>query len=400
MTLKGGVAAFADLSDQMAETITLSFSARGLSAGPTLPITVGPGAAAKLVIQAEPTDQATAGSPFEGAPAVVEEDKYGNAEDGDSTTTVTAYLASGTGTLAGGTTVTLDDGVASFPALVEDKVGTFTLGFTGDGLTSPASTSFTVIPAGASLLVLQTPPSPEATAGVALNVQPVVDEEDQYGNIETGDDITTVTAQLTSAGGRIQGTTSVSVKGGVATFTDLADQTAEMVSLVFSGGGLTSAPTGTITVGPAAASQLVIATPPSTAATAGTAFPTQPVIEEKDNFGNLETGDDTTLVTAALASGTGPLQGTKAITLEGGVATFTDLADDMAETIALSFSGGGLSVGPSQPITVVPRPEPPSWSSRRSHRIRWRPAQHSAPRPRSSRKTNTETSRSATARRR
>ena len=94
--------------------------------------------------------------------------------------------------------MTLDDGVASFPALVEDKVGTFTLGFTGDGLTSPASTSFTVIPAGASLLVLQTPPSPEATAGVALNVQPVVDEEDKYGNLETGDNLTTVTAKLTA----------------------------------------------------------------------------------------------------------------------------------------------------------------------------------------------------------
>ena len=61
----------------------------------------------------------------------------------------------------------------------------------------------------------------------------------------------------------------------------------------------------------AAAYQLVIHTQPSSTATAGQAFATQPVIYEEDRFGNLETADNSTVVTAALESGTGPLQGTR-----------------------------------------------------------------------------------------
>ena len=45
-------------------------------------------------------------------------------------------------------------------------------------------------------------------------------------------------------------------------------------------------------------------------ATAGVAFATQPVVYEEDQFGNVETTDSTTKVTATLASGSGPLQGT------------------------------------------------------------------------------------------
>ena len=65
------------------------------------------------------------------------------------------------------------------------------------------------------------------------------------------------------------------------------------------------------------------------------------MIYEEDHFGNLETGDNTTVVTAALESGTGPLQGTPAATVSGGVATFTNLADDTAETISLKFTSRG-----------------------------------------------------------
>ena len=75
---------------------------------------------------------------------------------------------------------------------------------------------------------------------------------------------------------------------------------------------------------PAAASQLVIQTQPSATATAGQAFATQPVVEEVDQYGNLETGDNATVVTAALFSGAGPLQGTTTATVSGGVATFIE----------------------------------------------------------------------------
>src|SRR5208283_1815748 len=79
------------------------------------------------------------------------------------------------------------------------------------------------------------------------------------------------------------------------------------------------------------ATKLVVHTQPSSTATAGVAFGTQPVIYEEDQNGNLETGDNSTVVTVALSTGTGPLQGTTTATVSGGVATFTNLADNTAE---------------------------------------------------------------------
>ena len=112
-----------------------------------------------------------------------------------------------------------------------------------------------------------------------------------------------------------------------------------------------------IVVSPAATSKLIIQIEPSATATAGQAFGTQPVIYEEDQYGNVETGDNSTVMTAALNSGVGPLQGTAFVTVSGGVATFTNLADDTAETITLKFSGAGFNVGPSTSIVVSPGAE-------------------------------------------
>src|SRR4029077_1361593 len=122
---------------------------------------------------------------------------------------------------------------------------------------------------------------------------------------------------------------------------------AESLSLQFTGGGLASVPTSPIVVSPAIASKLVIHTQPSATATAGQAFGTQPVIYEEDQFGNLETGDNSTVITAALNSGVGTLPGTVPDSVVGGVATFAGLADNRAESITLQFTGGGLTSMPT-----------------------------------------------------
>jgi hypothetical protein len=144
------------------------------------------------------------------------------------------------------------------------------------------------------------------------------------------------------------------MSGGVATFTNLADNTAQTLSLKFTATGLGSATSNSIVVSPAAANKLVIETQPSSTATTGIAFGTQPVIYEEDQFGNLETGDNSTVVTAALNTGSGPLQGTLTATVSGGVATFTNLADSTAETITLKFTGTGLASATSNSIVVSP----------------------------------------------
>ena len=76
---------------------------------------------------------------------------------------------------------------------------------------------------------------------------------------------------------------------------------------------------------PLAASQLGITQQPPSSVTAGSGFGLQAAIE--DSYGNVETGDDSTAVTTALANNpTGAtLGGTLSTTVTRGVATFSGL---------------------------------------------------------------------------
>jgi len=96
----------------------------------------------------------------------------------------------------------------------------------------------------------------------------------------------------------------------------------------------------------------VIHTQPSATATAGQAFAVQPVIYEEDQYGNLERGDNSTRVTVGLKAGTGPLHGTTTVTVAGGIAGFSALADDKAESIVLVFTSGTLAKATSTKITI------------------------------------------------
>ena len=113
---------------------------------------------------------------------------------------------------------------------------------------------------------------------------------------------------------------------------------------------------GPFTISAAAASKLVIQTQPSPTATAGVVFAQQPVIRIEDQFGNLVTSDNTTVVTATRAAGTGTLQGSLTATAVAGVATFTNLQHNVANTIIISFSSGSLTGVTSDSIVVSPGP--------------------------------------------
>ena len=76
----------------------------------------------------------------------------------------------------------------------------------------------------------------------------------------------------------------------------------------------TNANLGTLREVAGAASSLAILTQPSATATAGVAFAQQPVLQVRDQFGNLRSAangvTNSTVVTAARGSGSGTLQGT------------------------------------------------------------------------------------------
>jgi len=354
----GGLASFSGLNITASGTYTLTASSSGFGglslSGTSTPISVV-STATKLVVHTQPSSTATAGVAFATQPVIYEEDQNGNLETGDNSTVVTVALSSGTGPLRGTTTATVSGGVATFTNLADNTAETISLKFTSGSLTSATSGNIVVSPAAASQLVITTQPSSTATAGQAFATQPVVKEEDAFNNVITTDSTNTVTAARGSTGtASLQGTNlTVTLTNGVATFSGLAYNKAETMNIAFttSAGGFTAA-SSNVVVSPTAAAQLVVHTQPSATATVGLAFEIQPVIDEEDKFNNLETGDNSTLVTAALSSGTGPLQGTTAVAVSGGVATFTNLADNTAETISLKFTSGTLTNAASTNIVV------------------------------------------------
>ena len=320
-------------------------------------IVVSPGAASQLAVSTQPSGAATAGVPFSTQPVVYVEDQYGNLETGDNATDVTATSSPlGSGPLHGTTTVTVSGGIGTFTNLSDNKAETMSLRFTSvPSLTAATSSSIVVSPAAASQLGIRTQPGATATVNVRFSPQPVVYVEDQYGNLETGDSTTQVTASLNTGSGPLLGTTTVTVSGGIATFTNLADATAETITLRFTSSPvLAPAVSNAIVVNQQVPYQLVLETQPSSSATAGQPFPTQPVIYVEDQAGDLVVGDNTTQVTVSLRTGTGPLLGTTTVTASGGIATFTNLTDDKAESIILLFTASGLAKMQSNPITVSP----------------------------------------------
>ncbi len=359
VTVNGGVATFTNLGDNTAEKITLGFSSEKLTSATSTSIDISATSATQLVLLQQPSATATAGSAFATQPVVVEEDKYNNVVTTDSTSRVTAARGNaGTASLQGSSlTVTLADGVATFSGLSYDKAESMDISFTtnASGVSSITSNDVAVRPATASQLVISQQPPSTATAGQAFATQPVVYEEDPYNNLETGDNTTVVTAMLSTGAGPLEGTTTATVSGGVARFSNLADKKAETAKLDFTSGTMTSSPSNKIVVSSGPASGLVIAVQPSSTATAGQTFAVQPVVDIVDSNGNIETTDNSSVVTVSLASGTGPLQGTTlSVTVVNGVATFSGLGDNTAETITLKFSEDGTTVGPSNSIVVRP----------------------------------------------
>ena len=113
---------------------------------------------------------------------------------------------------------------------------------------------------------------------------------------------------------------------------------------------------GTTSVNPGIETQLVFTQQPSATATAGVAFATQPTVSLEDQFGNVVTSDSTNTVTVSRGSqGTAPLQGAAlTVTVANGVATFSGLAYNRAETMNLlaTSTAGGVSSATSNSIVV------------------------------------------------
>src|SRR5262249_6535167 len=110
-------------------------------------------------------------------------------------------------------------GVATFTGckIVPSQDGNIALKATesSDGLTA-LSSYFNV--GGASKLVFTTQPA-GAIAGNPIATEPVVQVEDAYGNLESGDNQSSISLTLTTGSGVVTNCGPLAVTGGVADFT-------------------------------------------------------------------------------------------------------------------------------------------------------------------------------------
>lgn len=110
----------------------------------------------------------------------------------------------------------------------------------------------------------------------------------------------------------------------------------------------------TVTVSPAAASQLVFGQQPSNAS-AGAIITPAVTVRVLDAYGNLVTADNTDQISVAIGSnpGGGTLSGTTTLTVSGGVATFSNLAISKAGTgYTLTAASGSLAGATSASFSI------------------------------------------------
>jgi len=208
--------------------------------------------------------------------------------------------------LKGTDTVTDLSEVYNTPAVGTSKtltVATYTVNDGNGGhnytVTTAANHTGVILAQGATKLVMHTEPSANATAGTPFPTQPVVYVVDQNGNLVTGDNTTQVTASIQAGAGPLLGTTTVTVSGGIATFTNLSDNKAESIILMFTANGLTKTQATRVTVNPAAATRLAIAAPAK--ATVGQPFTIS--VTAYDPYNNVATGYRGTVHFASSDSG-------------------------------------------------------------------------------------------------
>ena len=356
-----GVATFAALNIvTLPGTSALNFASGSLTSVTSSNFTITHADASQLVITTNVVGGNATGDQLATQPVVEIRDRFNNLAT-SSTATVNVSVASGAaGSLTSGqTSVAAVGGVATFNnvRLVGTPGTAYTLQFASGALTAATSASFTVTNNTAYQLAITTQPVAGQTA-LALTTQPVVEVQDFYGNRVIGDNTTVVTAAISSgANGTLAGARSLTAVNGVVTFTDLALTGTPSVNykLAFTSSPLVAANSNNFTVVAGAPTQLAIITQPVGAVT-GKNLGTQPAVQLLDFYNNVVLSDSSTVVSVAIASGTGgTLSGNLTATAVNGVATFAGLkltAIPQAN-YTLIFSSGSLATATSAALQVT-----------------------------------------------
>lgn len=319
-----------------------------------------------LVITVQPNVD-TSGRPIHPSVQVAAKDQNNNTVQSFHDNVAMA-ITQGTGTagatLFGTNPVAAVNGVATFTDLSINKSGSgyklqgsAVIG--GNTITSAPSSAFNVLPGSAAKLSFSTQPT-NTVAGQTI-APVVVAVQDTAGNTDTSYS-GTVTLGITPSTGKpgatLNGTKTVPVANGLATFSTLSiDSAATGYSLTATSTGLASATSAAFAINPGSATTLRFTVQPQDAASG--AFITPAIqVTAFDVKGNLASGFAGN-VTMAITSGTGKLGahllGTNPKAAVSGVATFSNLSIDSAATgYTLTATATGLTSATSSAFAINP----------------------------------------------
>jgi hypothetical protein len=219
-----GVAAFSNLSvDLVGTSYQLSASSSGLTSATSQAFNIAAGASAQLAFTVQPTNT-SAGVPISPAVQVAVEDAFGNLIT-NSTSKITLSPSVGSLQLTGTTTVAAVNGVATFSNISSSsKAFNLELIATSSGLTQATSSAFSFYAASGSKLAYLVQPS-NGVAGASITPGVQVAMEDQYGNLVSRFN-GSISVSLNGSVGSLLGTTTASAVNGIATFSNLSNDTA------------------------------------------------------------------------------------------------------------------------------------------------------------------------------
>ena len=346
-----GIATFSSLKFTVPGTYTLKATDGTLSAALSKTITVTAGAAAKVVFGIQPI-AGIAGLALSPAITALIEDAFGNiVTSNTSTVTLTLATAPAGGALAGTLSVKAVKGVATFSGLSMKVAGVYTLKASDSTLTAAVSKAITIAPGVPTKLVIGAAPT-TGIAGATLSPAMAVKVEDAFGNIVTTN-TSTVALSIGKGptGGLLSGTLTAKAVKGIATFAGLSIKLAGAYMLKATDGTLTAAVTAPLTISAAAAAKLVIVQQPLTA-TAGIQLNPHIVVDIEDAFGNIVTGNTSTVTIASSTAPLATLGGALTAKAVKGVATFNNLSIQKAGTFSLKVLDGLLTAAVSKSIVV------------------------------------------------
>jgi adhesin/invasin len=270
----------------------------------------------QIALNAGDAQTATAGSAVAVAPSVIVKDASNNPVSGVS---VTFAVASGGGSVVGGSATTNASGIATVTSwTLGTTAGANSLTATSGSLTgSPVTFTATGAAGAATQIAVNAGNNQNATVGTAVSTLPSVIVKDVNNNPVSG---VSVTFAVASGGGSLTGANATTNASGIATVGSWTlGSSVGANTLTATSGSLTGSPvTFTATGDAGAATQIAVNAGNNQSATVATAVSTAPSVIVRDALNNPVSGVS---VTFAVASGGGSLTGANATTHASGIAT-------------------------------------------------------------------------------